>query len=97
MLTRSGAARRLNEINTELIGLHEELAELVNNERASQVETWEVAIAQKAPQWLADKAAAVNTYATITTHIIKKRGRIEALVEERDFLRFCIKYSLLEG
>lgn len=97
MTTRGEVAGRLNAINTELVELHKSLAELVNNEREQQVETWEAAIAQKAPQWIADKAAAVNTYATITTHIIKKRGRIEALVEERDYLRFCVKYNLLEG
>lgn len=81
------AWERLRDITRELIALHRSLAMLVAEEKEQRISAY-----LNAPENSVSgrERLADSTVLDVTTEIIKAKGEIAALSEERDFLRLYI-------
>lgn len=84
-------SQRLNDINTELTGLHRENATLLKAEREAFRNGWrnttEGTVSGR-------EAMAKDNAADLKIERIPVEGDIASLTEERDHIRFVIKYGL---
>lgn len=92
-MTRTTLAKRLNEISKQLAGLYVAYGQVSSSEIRTKSETFPHAYMETGTVTSAEKqsdAAALN----FTIEKVRKLGEIKALEEERDNLRFLVKYGM---
>lgn len=94
MNTRTERLQRLNQLAAELAQAHRELADLLATEHEAKVQSWfasdETTIQGR------DRIASLNAL-HLSLDIIKQKGEIAAMMEERDNLRFQVEHRGLGG
>lgn len=93
LMIRTVNSERLNTVSVELRQKYRTLGELQSAETTNKANAYKDELMKGTSAATTDKIASVHI-ASYSSDIMKLRGEISALEEERDHLRFCIKYNL---
>lgn len=93
MATRNDLAQRLNKLQQDLSAAHVALADVEAEELEVKVSAYKTQVSLGEGVTAANRAADAATVG-IQVRVLKLRGKIRALEEEQNSLRFLIKYNM---
>lgn len=92
-MVRNQQSDRMNEVSNQLRDLYRKMGELKGSETTNRAQTYKNEMVQGTSAAATHQLADVHS-ASHTAEIQKTQGEIYALEEERDHLRFMVKYGM---